>query len=98
MISGANIPKDFEIVDSEIHYKGLPLNNNQISSSSKYIAALKLGSLSLGELKTMHFDASFLDKNSLKEVQSWAEKNDYQLLIERPDYDGGEIKYEIIEK
>lgn len=98
MIGEAQIPEDFEINEEGILYKGLPLSNNQISSSSKYIAALKLGSMVLGELRTMHFDASYLDKNSLSEIQKWADSQDLQLLIERPDFDGGEIKYEIIQK
>jgi hypothetical protein len=97
MIANAEIPKDFEITEDGILYKGLPLTNNQISSSAKYIAALKLGSMVLGEVKTLHFDASFLDKNSLSEVQKWADDNELQLLIERPDWDDGEIKYEILE-
>ena len=46
----------------------------------------------------MHFEASSLDKNSLKEVQEWADKNDLQLLIERAEFEGGDIKYEIIEE
>lgn len=96
MIAGAKIPDEFKITDSGILYNGLPLTDSQISSSSKYIAALKLGAMVLGKLRTMHFDASFLDKNSLAEIQLWANKNDLQLLIERPDYDGGEIKYQII--
>ena len=97
MIAGAKIPDEFKITDSGILYNGLPLTDSQISSSSKYIAALKLGAMVLGKLRTMHFDASFLDKNSLAEIQEWANKNDLQLLIERPDYDGGDIKYQIIE-
>jgi hypothetical protein len=98
MISTAKIPAEFEINDNEILYNGLPLTNSQISSSGKYIAALKLGALVLGEVRTMHFDASFLDKNSLSEIQTWANENELQLLIERPDFDGGDIKYEILEK
>lgn len=97
MIAGAKIPDEFKITDSGILYNGLPLTDSQISSSSKYIAALKLGAMVLGKLRTMHFDASFLDKNSLAEIQDWANKNDLQLLIERPDFDGGDIKYQIIE-
>lgn len=97
MIAGAKIPDEFEITETGILYNGLPLTDTQISSSSKYIAALKLGSMVLGKLRTMHFDASFLDKNSLAEIQEWANKNDLQLLIERPDFDGGDIKYQIIE-
>ncbi len=98
MIRNSDIPKEFSFEGDSVLYNGLPLNDNQLSSSSKYIAALKLGAMALGELKTMHFDASFLDNNSLSEVKEWADSNDYQLLIERPDYDCGEIKYEIIEK
>jgi len=96
LIKSANIPAEFEITENGLLYNGLPLSNNQLSSSSKYIAALKLGYLVLGEIKTMHFDASFLDNNSLSEIKTWAESIDLQLLIERPDFDGGEIKYEII--
>lgn len=96
MISTANIPSEFEFTADGILYNGLPLSNNQLSSSAKYIAALKLGAMALGEVRTMHFDASFLDKNNLSQIQEWANENDLQLLIERPDFDGGEIKYEII--
>ncbi len=96
MISKANIPEEFNFTEDGITYNGFPLSNAQLSSSSKYIAALKLGLMSLGSVKTMHFDASFLDNVSLKEIQEWADKNKLQLLIERPDLDGGEIKYEII--
>lgn len=41
---------------------------------------------------------SFLDKNSLQEIETWANQNDLQLLIERPDFEGGEIEYHILEK
>lgn len=96
MISEANIPEEFTFTEDGILYKGLPLTNNQISSSGKYIAALKLGAMSLGLVKSMHFDASTLDNTSLSEVNKWAVENGLQLLIERPDMDGGEIRYEII--
>lgn len=97
-ISEASIPEDFDITDGELKYKGFSLSNSQISSSSKYIAALKLGSIVAGELRAMHFDASFLDNNSLKEVQDWADNEGLQLLIERPDLNGGEIEYQIIQE
>jgi len=96
IIKKAKLPENFKFTGTGINYNGFPLSSNQVSSSQKYIAGLKLGAMVLGELKTLHFDASFLDKNSLQEVQDWAIANDYQLLIERPDFDGGEIKYEII--
>ena len=96
MISGANIPEEFEFTEDGILYNGFPLTSNQVSSSSKYIAALKLGAMAIGEVKTLHFDASFLDNNSLSLIQAWAIENNLQLLLERPDMDGGNIKYEII--
>lgn len=96
MISGAKIPAEFEFGDDGIKYKGFPLSDAQMTSSDKYIAALKLGYMAMGGVEAMHFDASFLDKNSLSEIQDWIDKNDLQLLIERPDFDGGEIKYNII--
>tara|TARA_R110000822_G_scaffold241380_2_gene370676 strand:+ start:1186 stop:2499 length:1314 start_codon:yes stop_codon:yes gene_type:complete len=97
-IKEANLPEEFELTDDGLLYKGLPLDTNQISNSAKYICALKLGFLGLGRLRAMHFEASSLDKNSLKEVQEWADKNDLQLLIERAEFEGGDIKYEIIEE
>lgn len=95
-IKDAKIPNEFSFNEDGITYLGLPLSNNQISSSGKYIAALKLNYLVLGEIFTMHFDASFLDKNSLNEIIDWANGLDLQLLIERPDFEAGDIKYELI--
>ena len=97
LIKEANLPDGFELTDEGLLYNGLPLDDNQISSSAKYICALKLGALVLGKVRTMHFDASYLDKNSLNDIQKWADENDLQLLIERPDFEGGEITYNIIE-
>lgn len=96
MIEKANMPDGFSFDNGSVMYNGLPYSNNQISSSAKYIAALKLGAMALGEVRSLHFDASFLDRNSLSEVQAWAESEDLQLLIERPNFDGGEISYEIV--
>lgn len=96
MINDAKMPEEFEINEDGILYNKLPLSNNQISSSSKYIAALKLGAMVLGEVKTLHFDASFLDRDNLERIESWADLNGLQLLIERPDFDGGEIKFDLI--
>ncbi len=98
VIKNASMPDGFGFGDEGITYKGFDFNKQSLSSSGIYIAALKLAALGLGEVKTLHFDASFLDKNSLAEIETWANKNDLQLLIERPDFEGGEITYEIIEK
>lgn len=96
LVKKSNLPEGFELSETGLLYKGLPLENAQISSSMKYICALKLGYLGLGELKTMHFDASYLDKDSLSEIQEWADSKDLQLLIERPDFDNGDITYKFI--
>ncbi len=53
--------------------------------------------MNIGEIRTLHFDASFLDRESLESIEKWANDNDLQLLIERPAYNGGEITYELIQ-
>lgn len=96
LIKTANLPLGFGFSDEGVTYLGHPLSKENLSSSAIYIAALKLAALNIGEVKTLHFDASYLDKNSLSEIESWAKDNDLQLLIERPDFDGGEIEYHLM--
>jgi len=97
VIKSSSMPEGFAFDDDGITYKGFQFTKEQLSSSGIYIAALKLAAIGLGEVKTLHFDASFLDKNSLIEIEKWANENDLQLLIERPDFEGGEIEYQIIQ-
>jgi len=97
LIKSAELPVGFGFTDDGITYLGHAFTKDQLSSSAIYIAALKLASLNIGEVKTLHFDASYLDKNSLSEIETWAHMNDLQLLIERPDFEGGEIEYHLIE-
>lgn len=97
LIESANFPKGISITSEGILVDGLPLDKNQISTSKLYTSALRIASMNLGEVRTLYFDASFLDRNSLAEIQAWAQENDLQLLIERPDFEGNEISYEIIE-
>lgn len=96
VIKNASMPDGFGFSDDGITYNGFEFSKEQLSSSGIYIAALKLAALGLGEVKTLHFDASYLDKNSLAEIEKWAIENDLQLLIERPDFEGGEIEYHIL--
>lgn len=96
MIKTSNMPEGFGFTDDGITYNGLPFTKEQLSSSGIYIAALKLAAMNIGEVKTLHFDASFLDKVSLAEIEVWANENDLQLLIERPDFEAGEITYQLI--
>ena len=96
VIKNASMPDGFGFNDDGITYNGFAFNKDTLSSSGIYIAALKLAAIGLGEVKTLHFDASYLDKNSLSEIELWANENDLQLLIERPDFEGGEIEYQIL--
>lgn len=96
MIKSAAMPEGFGFTDDGITYNDLPFTREQLSSSGIYIAALKLASMNLGEVRTLHFDASFLDKNSLADIEKWANDNDLQLLIERPDFEAGDIEYQLI--
>lgn len=98
VIKNASMPDGFGFSDDGIAYNGFAFNKEQLSSSGIYIGALKLAATKLGEVKTLYFDASFLDKNSLAEIEQWANNEGLQLLIERPDFEGGEIHYEIISK
>lgn len=97
MIESVKFPKGINITREGITVDGFPLDRNQISLSKLYTSALRIASLGLGEVKTLYFDASNLDRNNLQEIQDWAKENDLQLLIERPDFDAGEIKYQIVE-
>lgn len=97
VIKNASMPDGFGFNDDGITYNSLPFTREQLSSSGIYIGALKLAAIGLGEVKTLHFDASFLDKNSLADIEKWANDNSLQLLIERPDFEGGEIEYQIVQ-
>lgn len=96
LIKTANMPEGFAFTDDSITYNGLAFTREQLSSSGIYIAALKLASMKIGEIRCLHFDASFLDNKSLSEIEAWASTQDLQLLIEQPDREGGEITYELL--
>lgn len=105
MIKKSNLPEGFEFGDDQILFNGLPITKEQLSSSSIYIAALKLAAINLGEVKTLYFDASMLDRNSLAEVEKWAVSEGtkrfgepLQLLIERVDYEAGDLRYELVDE
>jgi len=96
LIQEAKMPEGFAFSENGLLYGGFELTKQAQSTSALYIAGLKLATMNLGELKTVHFDASFLDKNSLLEVEKYAQSLDLQLLIERPDFEAGDIQYELI--
>jgi AAA15 family ATPase/GTPase len=97
MIRAAKMPEGFSFGEEGINYNDLPLTAQQLSSSAIYIAALKLASIQVGNVRFLHFDASMLDNKSLDEVRKWAESQDLQLGIELVDRAGQDISYELIE-
>ena len=98
MIAKVKFPKGVEITTGGyITVDGFALDRNVISTSKLYIAALRIAAMNIGSVRCLYFDASFLDNISLNEIMGWAIENDLQLLIERPDMDGGEITYTLIE-
>lgn len=96
VIKNASMPEGFGFSEDGITYQGLAFNKESLSSSSIYIAALKLAALNLGQVRMLHFDASYLGNKKLAEIEAWANENDLQLLIERPDMEDGEIEYHLI--
>lgn len=96
MIKESNLPEGFEFSGEGILYNNLPFTKEQLSSSGIYIAALKLAAMNLGEVRTLHFDASTLDRKNLEEIERWANSLDLQLLIEKPDFEGSEIQYQLL--
>lgn len=96
LIRSAKMPDGFGFGEEGITYNGFDFDKISQSSSGRYIAGLKLAKMSIGKVQCLHFDASFLDKVSLAEVEQWANEEGLQLLIERPDFEAGEIHYELI--
>lgn len=99
MIASANMPNGITFAEEGhgVVVDGFPLDKNQISTSRMYTAALRIASIKLGEVEALHFDASFLDKNTFEEIREWAKASGLQLLVERADFDAGEMRYEILE-
>lgn len=96
IIAAANMPDGVEFSVEGLTYNKMPIDRNQLSSSRITILALQIATYALGDVKTLFFDASYLDKNSLSEVNEYAKSQGLQLLIERPDFEGGEIEYRLI--
>jgi len=96
-IASITLPDGITIDGENIYYKGLILSRETLATSQLYIVAMLLGSMILKDLKVMHFDCSALDKESMKFVLDFAKKNDLQLLIERPDFEAGDLRFELIE-
>lgn len=79
----------------DILIDGLPFQENQIAASRIIIAGIQIASSMLGDIKYLHFDGAALDKENADKVQEYAESKGLQLCIERPLWEGGELKFEI---
>jgi len=97
LLTSVAMPEWFDFDWDKLLYNWYELDKSILSSSSIYIASLKLATMWLWEIKSICFDASYLDKNSLEEIQNRAEKEWLQLLIERPDYDWWEVEYKLLQ-
>ena len=99
LVASAKMPDGITISPDgvSIMVDDFPLDRSQISTSKLYCAALKIASLNLGEVKSLYFDSTMLDRNTLNDICVWAEKNGLQLLMEMVDRDGGQINYTIVE-
>lgn len=81
--------------DGDILIDGLPFKENQISTSRQIIAGIQIACSMLGDLKYLHFDGAALDKENADKVLEYAESKGLQLCIERPMWEGGELKFEV---
>jgi len=84
--------------DGVLLIDGLPFEDNQIAHSRKVIAGIQIATSMLGDVKYLHFDGSSLDKENADMVLEYAEANGLQLCIERPLWEGGELKFEVHDK
>lgn len=98
-IKNASLPAEgLAFEGDELLIDGIPFESTQIAASRKLIAAIQIAASMLGEIKYLHFDGAALDKASADKILEWAEKNDLQLCLERPLWEGGEgVRMEIIE-
>lgn len=81
--------------DGDILIDGLPFADNQIATSRKIIAGLQIAASMMGDIKYIHFDGAALDRENADRVLEFAESKGLQLCIERPLWEGGELKFEI---
>lgn len=90
------LPADgLEFGEDGLMLNGLPFNDSQVATSAKMIAAAQISASLMGELKFLHFDASILDKESADKLMAWADSQGLQIALERVDWGGGELRYEI---
>lgn len=95
-IKSVTLPDGLSFGEDGLLFNNLPLDKKSLATSEIYIIALKLAAMNIGEVKSLYFDASPLDRESLEAIEAWAEGQGLQLLIELPSFEGGEIEYKIL--
>lgn len=100
LLEAAKMPiKGLTIDDDGVIYNGIPFN--QISSAEQLKVSLSIAMAMNPKLKVIRImDGSLLDDDNLKMIGTMADKNDYQIWIEKVDSSGkvgfyiedGEIK------
>ena len=98
ILSTIRLPQGITIENGDIKHNGYIIDKSVLSTSQLYIAAMKLATISIGEVRCITFDASVLDKESMRSIIEYCNSNDLQLLVEKVDYEGGDIVYEFIEE
>lgn len=78
-------------------FNELPFDKNQINTASQIVAGLKIGASLLNEVKILKIDASLVDKENFKKIQSWSQSEGIELFIELVDREAGALKIEIEE-
>lgn len=98
-IKNAKLPAGLRFDENgDITIDGIPFTDSQISASRKLIAGIQIATAMLGEIRYLHFDGAALDKKNTEVILNWANENDLQLCIERPEWEGGEnVKMEIFD-
>lgn len=89
---------EFDPDGDGILLNGLPFEDAQVATSAKMIAALQIAEAQLGKIRYLHFDAAILDRENAMRVLEWAESRDLQLCIERPLWDGGDLRMEVYDR
>jgi hypothetical protein len=81
--------------EGEITIDGYPFEDNQISHARKIRAGVEIAASLLGDIKFLHIDGAALDKESADKILAFGESKGLQLCIERPEWEAGDLKFEI---
>lgn len=84
--------EELQITSEEILYKNLPLDRKQINTASLAKLALKLVMKSNPKLRSVRFDASFMDNKTFRETMTDIEAEGFQSFVEMVDKEGQELQ------